>query len=51
MPVVPARVRLPERPTVPEPPVIVSTSGFGEPWWIPGDEYDDSSRLDWARAL
>ncbi|WP_446215349.1 LpqB family beta-propeller domain-containing protein [Micromonospora sp. IBHARD004] len=31
--------------------IIVSTSGFGEPWWIPGDEYDDSSRLDWARAL
>ena len=30
--------------------IIVSTSGFGEPWWIPGDEYDDSSRLDWARA-
>ncbi|WP_238455495.1 TolB family protein, partial [Micromonospora sp. ATA51] len=27
--------------------IIVSTSGFGEPWWIPGDEYDDSSRLDW----
>lgn len=31
--------------------IIVSTSGFGEPWWIPGDEYDDSSRLDWARAI
>ena len=31
--------------------IIVSTSGFGEPWWIPGDEYDDSSRLDWARDI
>lgn len=31
--------------------IIVSTSGFGEQWWIPGDEYDDSTRLDWARAL
>jgi Tol biopolymer transport system component len=31
--------------------IIVSTSGFGEQWWIPGDEYDDSSRIDWARAL
>ncbi|KAB1915958.1 LpqB family beta-propeller domain-containing protein [Micromonospora sp. AMSO31t] len=31
--------------------IIVSTSGFGDPWWIPGDEYDDSSRLDWARAI
>ncbi|WP_262286436.1 hypothetical protein [Micromonospora sp. MA102] len=31
--------------------IIVSTSGFGDQWWIPGDEYDDSSRLDWARAI
>lgn len=31
--------------------IIVSTSGFGEQWWIPGDEYDDSTRLDWARAI
>lgn len=31
--------------------IIVSTSGFGEEWWIPGDEYDDSTRLDWARAI
>jgi Tol biopolymer transport system component len=31
--------------------IIVSTSGFGEPWWIPGDEYDDSTRVDWARAI
>ncbi|WP_405089613.1 LpqB family beta-propeller domain-containing protein [Micromonospora sp. NBC_01392] len=41
-------------PTNPEPDggnIIVFTSGFGEPWWIPGDEYDDSSRVDWARAV
>ncbi|MFC4150157.1 hypothetical protein ACFO0M_28210 [Micromonospora mangrovi] len=31
--------------------IIVTTSGFGDSWWIPGDEYDDSSRIDWARAL
>ncbi|MEU4792635.1 TolB family protein [Micromonospora tulbaghiae] len=31
--------------------IIVFTSGFGEPWWIPGDEYDDSMRLDWAPAV
>ncbi|MCW3817400.1 LpqB family beta-propeller domain-containing protein [Micromonospora sp. DR5-3] len=31
--------------------IIVSTSGFGDPWWIPGDEYDDSMRVDWARAI
>ncbi|MEU4792636.1 LpqB family beta-propeller domain-containing protein [Micromonospora tulbaghiae] len=31
--------------------IIVSTSGFGEQWWIPGDEYDDSTRLDWAAAI
>ncbi|MEV4520735.1 hypothetical protein AB0J77_10960 [Micromonospora tulbaghiae] len=31
--------------------IIVFTSGFGEPWWIPGDEYDDSMRLDWATAV
>lgn len=31
--------------------IIVCTSGFGESWWIPGDEYDDSSRIDWARAI
>ncbi|MET9299781.1 LpqB family beta-propeller domain-containing protein [Micromonospora aurantiaca] len=31
--------------------IIVSTSGFGEQWWVPGDEYDDSTRLDWARAI
>lgn len=31
--------------------IIVSTSGFGDPWWIPGDEYDDSTRVDWARAI
>ncbi|PGH44650.1 WD40-like Beta Propeller Repeat [Micromonospora sediminicola] len=31
--------------------IIVFTSGFGEPWWIPGDEYDDSMRVDWARAI
>ncbi|TYB40566.1 hypothetical protein FXF50_02340 [Micromonospora sp. AP08] len=31
--------------------IVVSTSGFGDQWWIPGDEYDDSSRLDWARAI
>ncbi|MDW3848271.1 hypothetical protein NMK34_16820 [Micromonospora sp. BRA006-A] len=31
--------------------IIVSTSGFGEQWWIRGDEYDDSTRLDWARAI
>ncbi|MFI5836691.1 TolB family protein [Micromonospora sp. NPDC051300] len=30
--------------------IIISTSGFGAQWWVPGDEYDDSSRLDWARA-
>ncbi|MFI7220752.1 TolB family protein [Micromonospora maritima] len=31
--------------------IIVSTSTFGDQWWIPGDEYDDSTRLDWARAI
>ncbi|MEE3921725.1 LpqB family beta-propeller domain-containing protein [Micromonospora sp. BRA006-A] len=31
--------------------IIVFTSGFGEPWWIPGDEYDDSMWLDWAPAV
>ncbi|WP_433310421.1 TolB family protein [Micromonospora chersina] len=31
--------------------IVVSTSGFGEQWWIPGDEYDDSMRVDWARAI
>ncbi|PWU50313.1 hypothetical protein DLE60_32945 [Micromonospora globispora] len=31
--------------------IIVTTRGFDATWWIPGDEYDDSSRLDWARAL
>ncbi|SCE77892.1 WD40-like Beta Propeller Repeat [Micromonospora tulbaghiae] len=31
--------------------IVVSTSGFGEQWWIPGDEYDDSTRLDWAAAI
>ncbi|MEU2609968.1 hypothetical protein ABZ570_00025 [Micromonospora sp. NPDC007271] len=31
--------------------IIVATDGFGASWWIPGDEYDYSTRLTWARAL
>ncbi|WP_089154381.1 TolB family protein, partial [Micromonospora sp. NBS 11-29] len=31
--------------------IIVFTRGFDAQWWIAGDEYDDSSRLDWARAI
>ncbi|QLQ36086.1 TolB family protein [Micromonospora robiginosa] len=41
-------------PTNPEPDggnILVATRGFDAEWWIPGDEYDDSSRLDWARAI
>ncbi|SCG36588.1 TolB family protein [Micromonospora humi] len=31
--------------------ITVFTRGFDAQWWIAGDEYDDSTRLDWARAI
>ncbi|MFI0793360.1 TolB family protein [Micromonospora rubida] len=30
--------------------ILVMPGDFSDSWWIPGDEYDDSTRLTWAPA-